>query len=74
LSFRKHSPPPFEKGGLGGFRTGNGAKNPPSPPFSKGGTERLRHFVAVLTELDPNALTQEQALVELKRLKTLSGS
>ena len=29
--------PPLEKGGRGGFRTGNGAKNPPSPPFFKGG-------------------------------------
>lgn len=33
--------PPLEKEGRGGFRAGNGAENPPSPPFSKGGTERV---------------------------------
>jgi len=29
--------PPLEKGGRGGFRTGNGAKILPNPPLLKGG-------------------------------------
>ena len=34
--------PPLAKGGWGNFDAGNGSKNPPWPPFFKGGTERLR--------------------------------
>jgi len=44
LTTCKRSPPPFEKGGPGGFRRGGRVRIPPNPPLLKGGLNGYDHF------------------------------